>query len=116
MAWRAAIPMQRVDAQFATSFTVWLGPSGQIVTYPIRRGTLSAATVERGDWLVESWSQAGTVDECQHDFPGWHDDVRAIIGAIDVPCKWALIGRPPLERCSDGRVALLGERRVWLSE
>jgi salicylate hydroxylase len=111
MAWRAAIPMQRVDAQFTSSFTVWLGPSGQIVTYPIRRGKLLnfAATVERGDWLLESWSQAGTVDECQHDFLGWHSDVRTIIGAIDVPYKWALIGRPPLEQCSDGRVTLLGD-------
>jgi salicylate hydroxylase len=111
MAWRAAIPMQRVDARFASSFTVWLGPSGQIVTYPMRRGTLLnfAATVERGDWLLESWSQAGTVDECQRDFPGWHSDAGAIIGAIDVPYKWALIGRPPLEQCSVGRVTLLGD-------
>jgi salicylate hydroxylase len=111
MAWRAAIPMQKVDARLASSFTVWLGPSGQIVTYPMRRGTLLnfAATTERGDWLLESWSQAGTVDECQHDFYGWHRDVQAIIGAIDIPFKWALIGRPPLAHCSDRRVTLLGD-------
>jgi salicylate hydroxylase len=33
----------------------------------------------------------------------------AIIDAIDTPNKWALIGRPPLEHCSVGRVTLLGD-------
>jgi salicylate hydroxylase len=33
----------------------------------------------------------------------------AIIDAIDTPYKWALIGRPPLEHCSVGRVTLLGD-------
>jgi salicylate hydroxylase len=29
--------------------------------------------------------------------------------AADILYKWALIGRPPLQHCSDGRVTLLGD-------
>ncbi len=61
------------------------------------------------DWLIESWSEAGTVQECRGDFANWHEDVLEIIDAIDIPYKWALIGRPPLQHCSAGRVTLLGD-------
>ena len=112
MAWRAVIPMLRLAPRLRReTFTAWLGPLGQIVTYPLRRGELLniAATVERSDWRVEGWSEAGTVDECRRDFPGWHEDVHAMLDAVDVPYKWALLGRPPLQHCSVGRVTLLGD-------
>ncbi len=112
MAWRAVMPIERVPLRFREqTFTAWVGPSGQIVTYPLRQGTLMnlAGTVRRNDWLVESWSEAGTVEECRNDFPGWHADVMAIIDAIQIPYKWALIGRPLLHHCSVGRVTLLGD-------
>jgi salicylate hydroxylase len=112
MAWRAVMPIERVPLRLREQvFTAWVGPSGQIVTYPLRQGQLMnlAGTVRRNDWLVESWSEAGTVEECRNDFPGWHEDVLAIIDAIQIPYKWALIGRPPLRHCSVGRVTLLGD-------
>jgi salicylate hydroxylase len=112
MAWRAVMPIERVPLRLREQgFTAWAGPSGQIVTYPLRQGKLMnlAATVRRNDWLVESWSEAGTVDECRGDFSDWHEDILAIIDAIDIPYKWALIGRPPLDHCSVGRVTLLGD-------
>jgi salicylate hydroxylase len=112
MAWRAVVPMERVPARLRQQvFTIWIGPSKQIVTYPMRQGTLLnlAGTVRRDDWLIESWSEAGTVEECRGDFPNWHEDIHAIIDVIDIPYKWALIGRPPLQHCSAGRVALLGD-------
>jgi salicylate hydroxylase len=112
MAWRAVLPIERVPARVRQpAFTAWMGPSGQIVTYPLRQGTLLniAATVRRDDWQVESWSEAGTVQEFKSDFVDWHEDVLAVIDAIDVPYKWALIGRPPLEYCADNRVTVLGD-------
>jgi len=112
MAWRAVLPIERVPARLRQPiFTAWMGPSGQIVTYPLRQGTLLniAATVRRDDWQVESWSEAGTVQEFKSDFDDWHEDVLAVIDAIDVPYKWALIGRPPLEYCADNRVTVLGD-------
>jgi salicylate hydroxylase len=112
MAWRGVVPMERLPARLRPQgFAAWLGPSGQVVTYPMRRGALFnlAATVRRNDWLVESWSETGTAEECRQDFAGWHDDVLAVIDRIDIPYKWALIGRPPLQHCSSGRVTLVGD-------
>jgi len=112
MAWRAVVPIERVPVRLRQRvFMAWMGPSGQIVTYPLRQGKLLnvAATVRRSDWLSESWSEAGTVEEFRGDFADWHEDVLAIIEAVEVPYKWALIGRPPLQHCSAGRVTLLGD-------
>lgn len=112
MAWRGVVPIERVPQRLRQqTFTIWIGPGKQIVTYPIRRATLLnlAGTVKRDDWRLESWSEAGTVEECRADFADWHEDIHAIIGVIDVPYKWALIGRPPLQHCSAGRVTLLGD-------
>ena len=36
-------------------------------------------------------------------------DVLAIVDAIDIPYKWAMLGREPLEHWSVGRVSLLGD-------
>jgi salicylate hydroxylase len=93
------------------TFTGWIGPSGFVVTYPIRRGEFLniVAQIERNDWLSESWSEAGTAEECRHDFALWHDDLLEITAAIDVPYKWALIAREPLPHWSVGRVSLLGD-------
>jgi salicylate hydroxylase len=112
VAWRGVVPMERLPTRLRQqSFTSWIGPSGFIVAYPMRRGELLnfVGQVERDDWLSESWSEAGTVGECRRDFASWHEDVLEIIAAIDVPLKWALIAREPLPRWSVGRVSLLGD-------
>src|SRR6185437_8648657 len=82
-----------------------------VVTYPLRRGELLnfVGAVERDDWRVESWTEAGTRDECAHDLARWHDDIHTIIRNIDTPFKWALLGREPLAHFAHGRVCLLGD-------
>ncbi|HEY8581073.1 MAG TPA: FAD-dependent monooxygenase, partial [Beijerinckiaceae bacterium] len=39
----------------------------------------------------------------------WHEDVQEIVRQIDVPYKWALLGREPLATWTRGRVTLLGD-------
>ena len=112
MAWRGVVPMERLPERLRRPFgTNWIGPHGHVVTYPLRRGELLnfVTAIERDDWQVESWSERGTVEECQRDFSRWHPDVQTIIGCIDIPYKWALLGREPLRRWSEGRVSLLGD-------
>jgi salicylate hydroxylase len=77
----------------------------------VRSGTLLnfVGTAERSDWQVESWTERGTTEEALNDFKGWNADVEAIIRNIDAPFKWALLGREPLARWTDGRVTLLGD-------
>ncbi len=112
VAWRGVIPMERLPARLSRFVgTNWVGPGRHVVHYPLRRGALMnfVGIVERTDWTVESWTARGTTEELTADFAGWHADVQAMIRAIDIPHKWALMLRPPLERWTVGRVTLLGD-------
>jgi 2-polyprenyl-6-methoxyphenol hydroxylase-like FAD-dependent oxidoreductase len=112
IAWRGIVPMERLPRHMARMVGAnWIGPGGHIVHYPLRAGRLMnfVGALERSDWQVESWSARGTTAELAADFRGWHEDIQAFIGAIEVPYKWALMVRAPLERWSVGRVSLLGD-------
>ena len=112
MAWRGLIPMQRLPAHLQRLVgTNWNGRGGHVVTYPLRRGEILnfVGALERNDWQVESWTEAGTIEECSRDFADWHADIQTMIHAIDTPFKWALLGREPLPRFSTGRATLLGD-------
>jgi salicylate hydroxylase len=112
MAWRGVIPRDRLPlGRMPLAGTNWIGPGRHVVHYPLRRGELLnfVGVVERSDWLIESWTAQGTRGECLADFAGWHGDVRALIEAIDVPFKWALMGRSAMTRWSEGRTTLLGD-------
>jgi salicylate hydroxylase len=112
MAWRGLAPTEGLPETISrTGGVFWLGPGAHIVTYPVRRGAFInfIAIINRDDWTVESWNARGTIEECAGDFPGWHADVHAMIQAIGVPYKWALIVREPLPQWTQGRVSLLGD-------
>jgi salicylate hydroxylase len=106
------VPMSRLPERLRRPIgTTWVGPGGHVVTYPLRRGEILnfVGVVERESWPVESWTERGTIEECAADFTGWHSDVQEIIRNIDVPYKWALLGRAPLSSFTQGRVCLIGD-------
>ncbi|MGC4396471.1 FAD-dependent monooxygenase [Hydrogenophaga sp. T2] len=112
MAWRGLVPMSRLPAHLAAPVgTNWVGPGAHVVTYPVRRGELLnfVGVVEKPGWTDESWNTRGTVDECLRDFAHWHEDVHAIVRAIEQPYRWALLGRDPMPRWSEGRATLVGD-------
>ena len=111
IAWRGVIPMERVPASISRTIgTNWVGPGGHVVHYPLRAGTLlNFVGMGERDWNVEGWNVRGTTEEALNDFRGWHPDVHAMIRNIDVPYKWGLALRPPMEQWSKGRVTLLGD-------
>lgn len=112
LAWRGLVPMERLPERMRRPVgTNWVGPGGHVVHYPVRSGTLFnfVGMVERGDWLVESWTERGTVEEALNDFKGWNEDIATVIRNIEAPYKWAMLGRDPLSRWSVGRVTLLGD-------
>jgi salicylate hydroxylase len=112
IAWRGIVPMEKLPAHMARRVgSNWVGPGGHIVHYPLRAGRLMnfVGALERSDWRIESWSARGTPEELIADFRGWHPDIQAFIRAIEVPYKWALMVRAPLERWTVGRVSLLGD-------
>jgi salicylate hydroxylase len=112
MAWRGLVPMERLpEHQRQLVGNNWLGVGGHVVTYPLRRGEILnfVGAVERDDWHLESWTEAGTTEECLHDLGGWHDDVKTIIRNIDTPFKWGLLKREPLDHFAEGRVCVMGD-------
>jgi len=112
VAWRGLVPAERLPAHLLRPVgTNWVGPGGHIVHYLLRRGEIFnfVAVVERNDWTVESWTERGSADECARDFAGWHEDVQTIIGQLESPYKWALLGREPMTRWSIGHATLLGD-------
>ena len=112
MAWRGVVPAERLPPHLARQAGVnWIGPGRHVVTYPLRAGSLVnfVGVVERADWTTESWTAKGTKAECAADFEGWHEDVHALIDRIDTHYRWALLSREPIDRWSEGRVALLGD-------
>lgn len=112
VAWRGVIPVDRLPERFHRPVgTNWIGPGGHVIHYLLRRGELMnyVSVVERANWQVESWSVAGTVEECLADYEGWHEDVHTLIKAIDTPYKWALMLRQPMKEWTEGRVTLLGD-------
>jgi salicylate hydroxylase len=112
MAWRGLIPAERLPPHLLRpAGTNWVGPGGHIVHYFVRGGALLnfVGVRERADWTVESWTAAGTVEECLADFAGWHPDIQTMIRNVETPYKWALMGREPMARWCRGRVGLLGD-------
>ena len=111
MAWRGVIPAERLPKGIPMAGTNWLGPGRHIIHYPLRRGEVLnfVGIVDRDDWQIESWTAQGTREDVRADFAGWHEDARAIVEAIDLPYKWALMLRQPMTCWSRGRVTLLGD-------
>jgi salicylate hydroxylase len=112
LAWRGVIPADRLPEHLRAPIgTNWIGPGGHVIHYPLRRGELVnfVGIVERDDWKVESWTTAGSTEECLNDFAGWNEDVHTLIRSVQKPYKWALMVREPLQQWTRGRVTLLGD-------
>jgi salicylate hydroxylase len=112
MAWRGLVPAAALSADARRAVGInWVGPGGHVITYPLRGGSLFnfVGIVEGVDWSVESWTERGTTDECLADFAKWHAGVHEMIRNIDIPYKWALLGRRPLNAWAFGRMCLIGD-------
>jgi salicylate hydroxylase len=111
-AWRGLVPMERLPANMQRDVgTNWVGPGGHVITYPVRHGELLnfVGIFEGENWPVESWTERGTREACSGSFAGWNEEIHAIIQNVDVPYKWALLGREPLDRFVTGRACVIGD-------
>jgi len=111
-AWRGLVPMQRLPANLQRDVgTNWVGPGGHVITYPVRRGELLnfVGIFEGENWSVESWTERGTREACSRSFAGWNPEIHTIIEKVDVPYKWALLRRDPLDRFVAGRACVIGD-------
>jgi salicylate hydroxylase len=111
-AWRGLVPMERLPSTMQRDVgTNWVGPGGHVITYPVRRGELLnfVGIFEGESWPVESWTERGTREACSQSFAGWNPEIHTIIANVEVPYKWALLGREPLDRFVAGRACVIGD-------
>ncbi|MBH5384715.1 FAD-dependent monooxygenase [Bradyrhizobium sp. CNPSo 4019] len=114
IAWRGLVPVDRLAPhQREHVVSTWIGPTAHVTAYPVRWQDTELMTfsgqVDRADWLLESWSEKGAVEECLKDFVGWHSDIIELVKNVDTLNKWGLFVRPSLDTWSNGRVTLLGD-------
>ena len=111
VAWRAAVPLEALDAPPPPTACVWMGEGRHAVTYYLRRGELAnfVGVVERDDWQEEGWRVRGSREDALADFGGFDPVVRCLIERAGTLHRWALFDRPPLPFWSKGRVSLLGD-------
>jgi salicylate hydroxylase len=114
VAWRGLVPAESLSmVDPVDTMTIWASPTAHITEYSIRGGRLRnyVASAERSGWEIESWRVAVPTAEAVDEFADWHPAVRELLGATpEGGCfKWALFDRDPVERTTEGCVALLGD-------
>ncbi len=113
VAYRAVVPADRLALPNLDAFTKWWGPNPetQIVTFPLNRGRdiFVFATTPQADWLDESWTAPGSVEELRAAYRDFHPEARALLDACDEVLKSALYIRDPMPAWSVGRSTLLGD-------
>src|SRR5437773_2340234 len=81
-AFRCLVPAEKApDMALRPVQTLWLGPGGHFVHYPISGGRLInvVAIVPAGAWRTESWTADGEILDLIAEFDGWDDRVRQLI-------------------------------------
>jgi salicylate hydroxylase len=110
--WRGMAPAAAVPRDIAVAQgSMWMGPHGHVVHYPVRRGELIniVAHFDSDAWTEESWTQECDVSEVMMTYAGWHSDLLRLYPCSERWYKWALYDRDPPEQWSKGRVTLLGD-------
>ncbi len=110
--WRgmAAIDAVPRDIHVADG-TIWMGPHGHVVHYPVRRGELlnMVAHFDSDAWTEESWTRECDVSEVMTTYAEWNSALTRLYPCSTRWYKWALYDREPLEVWSKGRATLLGD-------
>jgi salicylate hydroxylase len=109
-AYRGLIPAEKVP-DIPPESTAFLGPGRHFIHYFVSAGRMLnfVGHVEQEDWISESWTHPGRVEDLRAAYAGWHPQVQRVIDALDETFIWAVLDRPPISRWSYGRVTMLGD-------
>jgi salicylate hydroxylase len=110
-AYRGLVARDRVDAWPDRTHQVWMGDGKHFMVFPVRAGTLLnyVGFVPTSSETVESWSAIGDRDELAASFTGWDPQITTLLDKVESCFWWGLYDRSPLERWTNGRLALLGD-------
>ena len=118
--WRTMVPMNQVPTRVGPGgrvplahddYSGWIGPTGHIICYPIRSGTLLNifAGLVSDEWLDESWVTPSSKDELLAAYAGWNGAMVDMLRKSEKCFKWGIYDHDPLNHWVSGRVALLGD-------
>ena len=109
-AYRGLIPAEKVR-DIPPESTAFLGPGRHFIHYFVSAGRMLnfVGHVEQEDWISESWTEPGSVDDLRAAYAGWHPQVQRVIDAVDETFIWAVLDRPPISRWTYGRITMLGD-------
>ncbi|MFJ3825059.1 3-hydroxybenzoate 6-monooxygenase [Streptomyces nodosus] len=109
--YRSVIPMEQVPQELRwNTVTLWAGPKWHFVHYPIGSGKFLNLAATRDDGARDV--VVGRPAERTHvlsEFPELSDTARQLLELGTDWKEWVLCDRDPVERWTDGRVALLGD-------
>jgi salicylate hydroxylase len=120
ISWRAMVPIEYFPSEVGPGRSVklgrsdyvgWIGPSGHLITYPVRAGAylnIFAGRVSE-TWADETWAVPSSTQEMIDAYAGWDTAVMEMFCAVDTCYKWGIHDRDPLSKWIDGRIALLGD-------
>ncbi|MEU1124550.1 3-hydroxybenzoate 6-monooxygenase [Streptomyces sp. NPDC005899] len=109
--YRSVIPMERVPEELrSNTVTLWAGPKWHFVHYPIGGGRFLNLAATRDDGARDVVT--GRPAERAHvlsEFPQLGDTAGRLLELGTDWREWVLCDRDPVDRWTDGRVALLGD-------
>jgi salicylate hydroxylase len=118
--WRAMLPIEKVPAAIGPGGRVhwdpqdycgWIGPTGHVICYPIRRGEIMNIFAGRvsEDWVEEAWAVPSSRDELLAAYAGWNEALLDMFRNVGEVFTWGIFDRDPLPTWTRGRVTLLGD-------
>lgn len=111
-AWRATISSSNFDSGISQSTSLWCGPNGHIVTYPINHQCLNCVFVTRSDQVVSGmWRNKYPRGTLSDYFSNWNNVVKSMIDQLDEELdSWGLFENlDHSARWFQGRVLLIGD-------
>jgi salicylate hydroxylase len=105
------VPGDAVKNRVWSDYTLWIGPHGSVMVYPVRRGELInvVAHCDNDTWTEESWTRECDRSEVVANYADWHESLLRLFAASERHYKWALFERNPLLSWTSGRATLLGD-------
>lgn len=121
LGWRSLIPYDSVrDLELKPWHYQWWGPSRSVTAYRVqdaKRGPLLnfLGVVPSEEVQSESWRTEGDVRKLRASFEGACERLRTIVSRIEHTFITGIFDRPPLDRYTAGRIALVGDAAhpVW---
>ncbi len=109
--WRTLVPAEDFSMDGALdTITLWLGPGGHIVHYPVKGATMmNIVAVTTGTALAPGWASAGNREELIAAYRRWAEPCRRVLSLSADWSRWPLHERAPDPSWSRGRMTLLGD-------